>query len=106
MFLYHNLLIRCNCRVGIELPTVEVRFSDLSVEAECEVVHGKPIPTLWNSVKGILSVSNIKCVCYIDLEMEGCSRFHFTEGCFSVWLIQKHLMVVYRSSSVQRKKPR
>ncbi|KAL0662220.1 hypothetical protein Bca4012_099057 [Brassica carinata] len=41
--------------VGIELPTVEVRFRDLSVEAECEVVHGKPIPTLWNTVKGILS---------------------------------------------------
>ncbi|CAH8386671.1 unnamed protein product [Eruca vesicaria subsp. sativa] len=41
--------------VGIELPMVEVRFSDLSVEAECEVVHGKPIPTLWNTIKGILS---------------------------------------------------
>ncbi|CAN7084495.1 unnamed protein product [Brassica oleracea var. botrytis] len=41
--------------VGIELPTVEVRFRDLSVEAECEVVHGKPIPTLWNTVNGILS---------------------------------------------------
>ncbi|KAF3522607.1 hypothetical protein F2Q69_00048184 [Brassica cretica] len=41
--------------VGIELPKVEVRFRDLSVEAECEVVHGKPIPTLWNTVKGILS---------------------------------------------------
>ncbi|XP_020875007.1 ABC transporter G family member 41 isoform X2 [Arabidopsis lyrata subsp. lyrata] len=41
--------------VGIELPTVEVRFNDLSVEAECEVIHGKPIPTLWNTIKGILS---------------------------------------------------
>ncbi|VVB01079.1 unnamed protein product, partial [Arabis nemorensis] len=41
--------------VGIELPKVEVRFSDLSVEAECEVIHGKPIPTLWNTIKGILS---------------------------------------------------
>lgn len=80
MFLYHNLLFRCNCRVGIELPTVEVRFRDLSVEAECEVVHGKPIPTLWNTVKGILSVSNIKCVCYIDLEVEGCCRFHVLYG--------------------------
>lgn len=42
---------------------MEVRFSDLSVEAECEVVHGKPIPTLWNTVKGILSVSK----CYMCL---------------------------------------
>ncbi|ESQ56007.1 hypothetical protein EUTSA_v10024221mg [Eutrema salsugineum] len=41
--------------VGIELPKVEVRFNDLSVEAECEVIHGRPIPTLWNTIKGILS---------------------------------------------------
>ncbi|KAL1220620.1 ABC transporter G family member 41 [Cardamine amara subsp. amara] len=41
--------------VGIELPTVEVRFNDLSVEAECEIVHGKPIPTLWNTIKGLPS---------------------------------------------------
>ncbi|KAI5658381.1 hypothetical protein M9H77_27174 [Catharanthus roseus] len=38
-------------KVGIELPTVEVRYNNLRVEAECEVVHGKPLPTLWNSFK-------------------------------------------------------
>ncbi|KAH0995007.1 hypothetical protein GBA52_018871 [Prunus armeniaca] len=43
-------------RVGLELPTVEVRYKDLCVEAVCEVVHGKPLPTLWNSVKSMLSV--------------------------------------------------
>ncbi|ONI04160.1 hypothetical protein PRUPE_6G306100 [Prunus persica] len=43
-------------RVGVELPTVEVRYKDLFVEAVCEVVHGKPLPTLWNSVKSMLSV--------------------------------------------------
>ncbi|PQM37980.1 pleiotropic drug resistance protein 3-like [Prunus yedoensis var. nudiflora] len=43
-------------RVGVELPTVEVRYKDLCVEAVCEVVHGKPLPTLWNSVKSMLSV--------------------------------------------------
>jgi hypothetical protein len=42
-------------KVGIELPTVEVRFNNLSVEAECQVIHGKPIPTLWNTIKGLLS---------------------------------------------------
>uniref|UniRef100_A0A1J3CBG8 ABC transporter G family member 42 n=1 Tax=Noccaea caerulescens TaxID=107243 RepID=A0A1J3CBG8_NOCCA len=42
--------------VGIELPTIEVRFSDLSVEAECEVVYGKPIPTLWNAIASKLSI--------------------------------------------------
>ncbi|KAM4107961.1 hypothetical protein ACB094_03G007800 [Castanea mollissima] len=43
-------------KVGVELPTVEVRYKNLRVEAECEVVHGKPLPTLWNSFKNMLSV--------------------------------------------------
>ncbi|KAI9196707.1 hypothetical protein LWI28_026286 [Acer negundo] len=42
-------------KVGIELPTVEVRYKNLSVEAECEVVHGKPLPTLWNATKSTFS---------------------------------------------------
>ncbi|TXG71484.1 hypothetical protein EZV62_000063 [Acer yangbiense] len=42
-------------KVGVQLPTVEVRYKNLSVEAECEVVHGKPLPTLWNTTKGMLS---------------------------------------------------
>ncbi|KAI7981818.1 Pleiotropic drug resistance protein 3 [Camellia lanceoleosa] len=41
-------------KVGVKLPTVEVRYNNLRVEAECEVVHGKPLPTLWNSFKSIL----------------------------------------------------
>jgi hypothetical protein len=45
------------CRVGVKLPTVEVRYKNLQMEAECEVVHGKPLPTLWNAVKSMLSVS-------------------------------------------------
>ncbi|KAK9040737.1 hypothetical protein V6N11_015877 [Hibiscus sabdariffa] len=36
--------------VGLEFPTIEVRFQNLSVEADCEVVQGKPIPTLWNTI--------------------------------------------------------
>ncbi|XP_050273497.1 pleiotropic drug resistance protein 3-like [Quercus robur] len=43
-------------KVGVELPTVELRYKNLRVEAECEVVHGKPLPTLWNSFKNMLSV--------------------------------------------------
>uniref|UniRef100_A0A7N2R0V3 ABC transporter domain-containing protein n=1 Tax=Quercus lobata TaxID=97700 RepID=A0A7N2R0V3_QUELO len=42
--------------VGGKLPTVEVRYKNLHVEAECEVVHGKTLPTLWNSLKSVLSV--------------------------------------------------
>lgn len=45
------------CRVGVKLPTVEVRYKNLCVEAECKVVHGRPLPTLWNSLKGLISVS-------------------------------------------------
>ncbi|ERN15919.1 hypothetical protein AMTR_s00039p00224920 [Amborella trichopoda] len=40
-------------RVGLKLPTIEVRFENLSIEAECEVVDGKPLPTLWNTIRSI-----------------------------------------------------
>ncbi|CAK7326246.1 unnamed protein product [Dovyalis caffra] len=42
-------------KVGVKLPTVEVRYRNLCVEAECELVHGKPLPTLWNTAKSFLS---------------------------------------------------
>ncbi|KAK9136565.1 hypothetical protein Sjap_007159 [Stephania japonica] len=42
-------------RVGVKFPTVEVRYKNLSVEVQCQLVHGKPLPTLWNSLKGMLS---------------------------------------------------
>ncbi|KAL1209986.1 ABC transporter G family member 33 [Cardamine amara subsp. amara] len=38
-------------RVGVEFPSIEVRYEHLGVEAECEVVEGKALPTLWNSLK-------------------------------------------------------
>ncbi|CAA2995350.1 pleiotropic drug resistance 3 [Olea europaea subsp. europaea] len=41
-------------RAGVKLPSIEVRYTNLSIEAECEVVYGKPLPTLWNSLKGII----------------------------------------------------
>ncbi|KAI8565935.1 hypothetical protein RHMOL_Rhmol02G0000500 [Rhododendron molle] len=43
-------------RVDVKLPTVEVRYRNVFVEAECEVVQGKPLPTLWNSIASVLSV--------------------------------------------------
>ncbi|KAK6260392.1 hypothetical protein SCA6_014866 [Theobroma cacao] len=42
-------------RVGLELPTVEVRFKNLSVEAECEVVHRESLPNLWNTIRNTSS---------------------------------------------------
>lgn len=44
-------------RVNVKLPTVEVKYKNLNVEAEYEVVQGKPLPTLWNSFSSFLSVS-------------------------------------------------
>uniref|UniRef100_A0A2N9EIA3 ABC transporter domain-containing protein n=1 Tax=Fagus sylvatica TaxID=28930 RepID=A0A2N9EIA3_FAGSY len=42
-------------KVGVKFPTVEVRYENLCVDAECEVVHGKPLPTLWNTLKSTIS---------------------------------------------------
>lgn len=58
-------------RVGAEFPTVGVRYNDLRVQAECEVVQGKPLPTLWNSLKRPILVSiysnflqlSLSCIC-------------------------------------------
>ncbi|KAJ7955316.1 Pleiotropic drug resistance transporter [Quillaja saponaria] len=43
-------------RVKVISPTVEVKYKNLCVEAECEVVQGKPLPTPWNSLVSKLSV--------------------------------------------------
>ncbi|OIW00175.1 hypothetical protein TanjilG_29165 [Lupinus angustifolius] len=50
-------------RVNVKLPTVEVKYKNLHVEAECEVVQGKPLPTLWNSFTSSFSglVKTISC---------------------------------------------
>ncbi|XP_043687957.1 pleiotropic drug resistance protein 3-like [Telopea speciosissima] len=49
-------------RVGVKLPSVEVRYKNLNVEAECEVVHGKPLPTLWNSFRSTINCSSISYI--------------------------------------------
>ncbi|TKY54311.1 Pleiotropic drug resistance protein 3 [Spatholobus suberectus] len=50
-------------RVNVKLPTVEVKYKNLNVGAECEVVQGKPLPTLWNSFSSSLSgfMKTISC---------------------------------------------
>ncbi|WOH15119.1 hypothetical protein DCAR_0934656 [Daucus carota subsp. sativus] len=47
-------VLSISCRVGLKFPTVEVRYNKLHVEAECEVVSGKPLPTLWNSLQRMI----------------------------------------------------
>ncbi|XP_041020225.1 pleiotropic drug resistance protein 3-like [Juglans microcarpa x Juglans regia] len=59
----HHLLQKIRNRidkVGVKLPTVEVRCRNLRVEAECEVVHGKALPTLWNSLQSTISSVSIQ----------------------------------------------
>ncbi|XP_030457252.1 pleiotropic drug resistance protein 3-like isoform X2 [Syzygium oleosum] len=41
-------------KVGVKLPTIEVRYLNLCIEADCEIAQGKPLPTLWNSLKSML----------------------------------------------------
>ncbi|GKV23287.1 hypothetical protein SLEP1_g33035 [Rubroshorea leprosula] len=53
-------------RVGLELPTIEVRYQNLCVEAECEVVHGKPLPTLWNTIQGVFSAATNVSRCKVQ----------------------------------------
>ncbi|KAL0412871.1 UNVERIFIED_CONTAM: Pleiotropic drug resistance protein 3 [Sesamum radiatum] len=52
--LLHKMRRRID-KVGVKLPTIEVRYANLRVEAECQVVDGKPLPTLWNTLKSMLS---------------------------------------------------
>ncbi|KAK4339776.1 hypothetical protein RND71_041238 [Anisodus tanguticus] len=61
--LLHKIKKRIN-KVGVELPTVEVRYKNLTIEAECELVHGKPLPTLWNSLKSIMMKVQAPALCY------------------------------------------
>lgn len=46
------LIIIINCRVGITLPTVEVRFEHLTVEADC-FVGDRALPTLPNAARNM-----------------------------------------------------
>ncbi|KAL3714547.1 hypothetical protein ACJRO7_006462 [Eucalyptus globulus] len=49
--------------VGLELPTVEVRYRDLCIEADSKAVHGESVPTLWNALKAIFYAPTTKVGC-------------------------------------------
>ncbi|XP_031273330.1 uncharacterized protein LOC116131798 [Pistacia vera] len=54
--------------VGVALPIIEVRYKNFNVEANCEIVHGKPLPTLWDSLKlWLLVLSKLKVQSQIKL---------------------------------------
>ncbi len=44
-----------HCRVGIQLPSVEVRFQDLTVEAQAEAA-GRELPSIFNSYRNWVEV--------------------------------------------------
>lgn len=50
-----KLFIECNDRVGIDLPTIEVRFDHLKVEAEVHV-GGRALPTFVNFMSNFVDV--------------------------------------------------
>ena len=47
-------------RVGIQLPSVEVRFQDLTVEAQAEAA-GRELPSIFNSYRNWVEVSIVPC---------------------------------------------
>ncbi|PKI53076.1 hypothetical protein CRG98_026537 [Punica granatum] len=50
-------------KVGVKQPTIEVRYRNLRVEANCQIVRGKPLPTLWNSLQNIVSgIGKFSCL--------------------------------------------
>lgn len=49
----------CNLRVGIDIPTIEVRFEHLNVEAEA-YVGSRALPTMLNFTYNILEVALIQ----------------------------------------------
>ncbi|KAM7276688.1 hypothetical protein ACFE04_018554 [Oxalis oulophora] len=61
----HALLLKIKERINkvdMQFPTVEVRYKNLSVETDCEIVHGKPLPTLWNTLKTVfLGIAKLGC---------------------------------------------
>ncbi|CAL4925934.1 unnamed protein product [Urochloa decumbens] len=42
-------------RVGVKLPSIEVTYENLCVQAESRNSRGNHLPTLWNSIKGVFS---------------------------------------------------
>ena len=54
--MYQNHLLWIIFRVGIDLPTIEVRFEHLNIEAEA-FVGNNALPTVLNFTTGIVEVA-------------------------------------------------
>lgn len=54
----HPSISFCFDRVGIDLPTIEVRYENLSVEAEA-YVGNRGLPTILNSALNVLEARTL-----------------------------------------------
>uniref|UniRef100_A0A0E0MBE3 ABC transporter domain-containing protein n=1 Tax=Oryza punctata TaxID=4537 RepID=A0A0E0MBE3_ORYPU len=61
-------------RVGVRQPTVEVRWRNVCVEADCQVVSGKPLPTLLNTVLSLQQVLTTALGLTLLLGPPGCGK--------------------------------
>ena len=48
------MLLAC-CRVGVHLPSVEVRFEGLEVSGQCYAA-GRELPSIWNAYRNWVEV--------------------------------------------------
>lgn len=56
------------CRVGIELPTIEVRYEQLTVEADV-VAAGRALPTLSNAATNFIQVRFLLLRSFINVQL-------------------------------------
>jgi hypothetical protein len=47
-------------KVGIEMPTIEVRYENVSIDADC-YVGNRALPTLWNNTQNFFEVMYTTC---------------------------------------------
>ena len=57
-------------RVGVELPTIEVRYQDLNVEAEA-YVGSRGLPTILNTYANVLEVCRTAGILSVCLSVAG-----------------------------------
>jgi len=69
-------------RVGIELPTVEVRYQNLKVDAQC-YVGNRALPTLWNATRNILEVRGL--ILFIFIAYTKFGRCYFPVHSYVEW---------------------
>ncbi len=99
----------CHCRVGIELPSVEVRFRDLTVEAQAEAA-GRELPSIFNSYRNSVEVTRSPVLLsgfWLDTQSGILPLIHFAVaghpyGCGCLCTVINHpvILTAYKSPSL------